>query len=90
MEGEREQASARPKSAQQHPQAPGASASALETMLRVATAVQQIMTVLNTAASEEVKIMTITKIVMTVTNLDGHQSSESTSLLKQWRSMQMI
>jgi hypothetical protein len=41
-------------------------------MLRVATTIQQIVTAVNTAASEEEKIMTITKIVMTVMNLNGH------------------
>jgi hypothetical protein len=40
-------------------------------MLRVATAVQEIVTAVKTAASEEEK-MTITKIAMTVMNLNGH------------------
>jgi hypothetical protein len=41
-------------------------------MHRVSIAVQQIVTAVNTAALEEEKIMTITKIVMTVMNLNGH------------------
>jgi hypothetical protein len=41
-------------------------------MLRVATAVHQIVTAVNTSASEEEEIMTITKIVMTVMNLSGN------------------
>jgi len=43
----------------------------LETMLRVAKAVQQIGAAVNTCASQKEK-MTITKIVMTVMNLSGH------------------
>jgi len=62
----------RPNSAQQHLTAPCASGSPLDTMLRVATAVHQIVTAVNTSASEEEEIMTITKIVMTVMNLSGN------------------
>jgi len=41
-------------------------------MVRVATDVQQIATVVNTAASEEENVMTVTRIVMSVMNLNGH------------------
>jgi len=61
----------RAKSAQQHSRAPCASGLPLDTMLRVATAVQEIVTAVKTAASEEEK-MTITKMAMTVMNLNGH------------------
>jgi len=61
------------KSAQQHLQAPCTSGSPLETTLRVAMAVQQqIVTVINTATSEEEKVMAVTRIVMSVMNLNGH------------------
>jgi len=72
MERERKQVSVRLKSTQQHPQAPCASSSPLKTMVRVATDVQQIATVVNTAASEEENVMTVTRIVMSVMNLNGH------------------
>jgi hypothetical protein len=72
MEGEREQAPARSKSAQQLSQAPRASDSSLDTVLRIATAAQQTVTAVNAADSEEEKIMTITKIVMTIMNLNVH------------------
>jgi hypothetical protein len=41
-------------------------------MLRVVTAVQQIMTEFNGAVSEEDKIMAITKIVLNLMKKDGH------------------
>jgi hypothetical protein len=60
-----------PKFAQQHPQAPCASGLPLNSMLRVATSVEQIVTAVITAVTEE-KIMTITKIVITAMNFNGH------------------
>jgi hypothetical protein len=44
-------------------------------MLRVVTVVQQIMTEINGAVSEEEKIVAITKIVLNLMKQDGHQSS---------------
>jgi hypothetical protein len=41
-------------------------------MFSVATVVQQIMTELNDAVSEEEKIVAITKIVIQFTNNNGH------------------
>jgi hypothetical protein len=41
-------------------------------MLRVVTAVQQIMTEFNGAVSEEDKIVAITKIVLNLMKQDGH------------------
>jgi hypothetical protein len=41
-------------------------------MLRVITAVQQIMTEFNGAVSEEDKIVAITKIVLNLMKQDGH------------------
>jgi hypothetical protein len=41
-------------------------------MLRVVTAVQQIMTEFNGALSEEDKIVAITKIVLNLMKQDGH------------------
>jgi len=41
-------------------------------VLRVSTAVQQIMTELNDAVSEEEKIVTINKIVIKLMNINGH------------------
>jgi hypothetical protein len=41
-------------------------------MLRVVTAVQQIMTETNGAVSEEDKIVAITKIVLYLMKQDGH------------------
>jgi len=60
-----------PKSAQQHSHAPCASGSPMETMLRVATAVEQVVTAVNTASEEE-KVMSINRIVMSVMSLNGH------------------
>jgi hypothetical protein len=44
----------------------------LDNMLRVVTAVQQIMTEFNGALSEEDKIVAITKIVLNLMKQDGH------------------
>jgi hypothetical protein len=44
----------------------------LDNMLRVITAVQQIMTEINGAATEENKIVAIAKIVLKLMKLDGH------------------
>jgi hypothetical protein len=60
----------RPKYAQQHSQpvmAPCTTGSSLDSMLRVATTVQQTMSAANAADSEE----KMTKIVMTIINLTG-------------------
>jgi hypothetical protein len=43
----------------------------METMLRVATAVEQVVTAVNTASEEE-KVMSINRIVMSVMSLNGH------------------
>jgi len=45
-------------------------------MLRFATAVEQIVTAVNTADSEE-KIMTINKIITTLMNLNDYWNSSS-------------
>jgi hypothetical protein len=44
-------------------------------MLKVVTVVQQIMTEVSGALSQEEKIMAITKIVFNLMNQDGHSSS---------------
>jgi hypothetical protein len=44
-------------------------------MLRVVTAVQQIMTQFNDAVSEEDKIVAITKIVLNLMKQNGHKNS---------------
>jgi hypothetical protein len=44
----------------------------LDSMLRVVTVVQQIMTEINDAVSEEEKIVAITKIVLNLMKQDGH------------------
>jgi hypothetical protein len=44
----------------------------LDNMLRVVTVVQQIMTEVNGAVSEEDKIVAITKIVLNLMNQNGH------------------
>jgi hypothetical protein len=46
--------------------------SSLDNLLRVATAVQRIMTTVNAAKSEEEQTVAITKIVITLTTLNGH------------------
>jgi hypothetical protein len=43
-----------------------------ETLLRVATVVKQIVTAVNTAASEKEIVTPVTRVVMTVMNLNGH------------------
>jgi hypothetical protein len=44
----------------------------LDNMLRVVTAVQQMMTEISGAVTEEDKIVAITKIVLTLMKQDGH------------------
>jgi hypothetical protein len=46
--------------------------STLDSVFRIATAVQQIMTEFNCAVSEEEKIVTINKIVIKLMNINGH------------------
>jgi hypothetical protein len=53
-------------------QAPTVHSSPLDDMFKVATVVQQIMTGLNGAVSEEEKIVAITKIVLNLMRRDGH------------------
>jgi hypothetical protein len=55
----------------QSAQAPNVNSASLDNMFRVATAVQQIMTGLNDAVSEEEKILAITKIVLKLMNSNG-------------------
>jgi hypothetical protein len=52
--------------------APTVNSQPLDNMLRVVTAVQQIMTEFNGAVSEEDKIVAITKIVLNLMKQDGH------------------
>jgi hypothetical protein len=52
-------------------QAPNVNSSSLDNMFKVASLVQQIMTGLNEAVSEEQKIVAITKIVMKLMNSNG-------------------
>jgi hypothetical protein len=52
--------------------APTVNSSSLDDMFKVATVVQQIMTELNGAVSEEDKIVAITKIVLSLMKRDGH------------------
>jgi hypothetical protein len=52
-------------------QAAGVNSASLDNMFRVASVVQQIMTGLNNAVSEEQKIVAITKIVMKLMNSNG-------------------
>jgi hypothetical protein len=68
-----------PKFAQQNYQAPCNSGSSQENMFRVVTAAQHIVTAVYTADSEEEKIMTISKIAMTIMNLNSHWSSSPQS-----------
>jgi hypothetical protein len=65
-------ASGRPQNAGQSVRAPTVSSQPLDNMLRVVTAVQQIMTEFNGAVSEEDKIVAITKIVLNLMKQDGH------------------
>jgi hypothetical protein len=53
-------------------QAPLLNSQSLDNMLRVVTSVQQIMTEVNGAMSEEEKIVAITKIVLKLMNKNGH------------------
>jgi hypothetical protein len=53
-------------------QAPSVNSSSLDDMFKVATIVQQIMTELNGAVSEENKIVAITKIVLNLMKQNGH------------------
>jgi hypothetical protein len=53
-------------------QASSATASSLDDMLKDAAIVQQIMTELNGAVSEENKIVAITKIVLNLMKQNGH------------------
>jgi hypothetical protein len=59
------------QNAGQSVQAPSENSASLDNMFRVATVVQQIMTGLNGAVSEEDKIVAITKIVMKLMNSNG-------------------
>jgi hypothetical protein len=59
------------KESGQSAQASNVSSASLNNMFRVATAVQQIMTELNGAVSEEDKIVAITKIVLNLMKQDG-------------------
>jgi hypothetical protein len=52
-------------------QAPSVNSASLDNMFRVASVVQQIMTGLNDAVSEEQKIVAITKSVMKLMNSNG-------------------
>jgi hypothetical protein len=52
-------------------QAPPVNSSSLDNMFKVATVVQQIMTELNGAVSEENKIVAITKTVLNLMNQNG-------------------
>jgi hypothetical protein len=52
--------------------APIVSSQPLDNMLSVVTVVQQIMTDINGAVSEKDKIVTITKIVLTLLKQNGH------------------
>jgi hypothetical protein len=52
-------------------QADNVNSASLNNMFRVASVVQQIMTGLNEAVSEEKKIVAITKIVLTIRNNNG-------------------
>jgi hypothetical protein len=56
-------------------QATSVKSSSLDDMFRVASAVQQIMTELNDAVSEEEKIVVITKIVLNLMKINGRYSS---------------
>jgi hypothetical protein len=53
-------------------QTPTVNSSPLDNMLRVVTVVQQIMTEVNCAVSEEQKIVAITKIVLNLMKQNGH------------------
>jgi predicted Zn-ribbon and HTH transcriptional regulator len=64
--------SGRPQNAGQSVRAPTVSSHPLDKMLRVVTAVQQIMTEFNGAVSEEDKIVAITKTVLNLMKQDGH------------------
>jgi hypothetical protein len=57
----------------------------LDDMFKVATIVQQIMTELNGAVSEEGTIVAITKIVLNLMKRDGHWSSHR-SVICMWLS----
>jgi hypothetical protein len=65
-------ASGRQQNAGQSVRAPTVSSQPLNNMLRVVTAVQQIITEFNGAVSEEDKIVAITKIVLNLMKQDGH------------------
>jgi hypothetical protein len=52
-------------------QATSVKSSSLDDMFKVASAVQQIMTELNDAVSEEEKIVVITKIVLNLMKING-------------------
>jgi hypothetical protein len=58
--------------ADQSVRAPTVSSQTLDNILRVVTVVQQIMTEINGAVSEEEKILTITNIVLNLMKQDGH------------------
>jgi len=51
---------------------PGTGGSSLNSVFRVAIAVQKIMTVLNGAMSEEDKIVAVIKTFIKLRNLSGH------------------
>jgi hypothetical protein len=60
------------QNAAQSVRAPNVNSQPLDSMLRVVTEVQQIMTEFSGALSEEDKIVAITKIVLNLMKQDGH------------------
>jgi hypothetical protein len=68
-------ASGRQQNAGQSVRAPTVSSQHLHNLLRVVTAVQQIITESNCALSEEDKIVAITKIVLNLMKQNGHYGS---------------
>jgi hypothetical protein len=65
-------ASVRQQNAGQSVPTPDVNSLPLDNMFRVVSVVQQIMTEFNGAASEEAKIMAITKIVLNLLKQNGH------------------
>jgi hypothetical protein len=63
------------KPAGQSVRTPNVNSTCLDDMVKVATVVQQIMTELNGAVSEEEKIVAITKNGLSLMKRDGHWSS---------------
>jgi hypothetical protein len=68
-------ASEQQQTAGQSVRAPTVNSQPLDNMLRVVTAVQQIMTEFNDAVSEEDEIVAFTKIVLNLMKQDGHYIS---------------